>query len=343
MDDSELERTPNPFSAFAESRVHSRRNLASTAKFLICSIALFCVVTVGQVYFQRARLAEIVNSFSGSTTAEKVEHLQQLQASGVTGIDGIVAAIADEQPEVSALAVNLLSEMNHQWMTLPTEQLSERRCVFADSLVKVSKQIGDKTDPRWASVQSLARRAAQDLIDSADAVNEQTYETLMRIIASDSGEPFDPPQRDIAVAKPLPIDLVDHAAAGWTDWPPTSTTPALYRRSVATLNSDPHSTAILRQTDGNDTSADAEARLVKPAFRPAATLADQAQRGKRGDMQSTPYWITQLESASRLVRMRAVTELGTRGDEQAISALRSHLKTESDHTVAIRIRQRLEM
>ena len=140
-----------------------------------------------------------------------------------------------------------------------------------------------------------------------------------------------------------PIDLVDNAGAGWTDWPPTSTTPSLYRRSVATLNSDPHPTVVLRQTDENDTGADAEARLLKPAFRPAATLADQSQQGKRVDMQSTSYWITQLESASRLVRMRAVMELGTRGNEQAISALRSHLKTESDHTVAFRIRQRLEM
>lgn len=353
MDDSELERTPNPFSAFADSRPQSRRNLAAAAKLLLAAIAIFCVVVISQVYLQRARLTDILNGFSTQSTNQKLDHLRHLQASGVEGIRGIVAAIADDQPEVSSSAVEMISELNHDWTTLPTDQMRECRLAFADALVKVSKQIDDPADPRWARIHTLARLAAEDLIGLPDAENEAAFRSLMQIIGDDSKDSIALHSQSVATAQPLPMDWVEQTGTDWTDWPPASLAPTLYRRKVATLRSDNEPSVLSQQADDADHSSVSAARLLKPTFRPAATLADHAQQTQSSDVQSsdvqssnvqsTEYWITQLESLSRLVRLQAVTELGVRGDQQAIRALRTHQKTESDPTVALRIRKRLDL
>jgi hypothetical protein len=343
MDDSELERIPNPFSAFAESRGQTRRSFVSAGKLLLYAIALFGIVMFGQVTLQRAKLAGIIDAFTDQTTTEKLLHLRKLQASdGTSAISGIVSAIADDQPTVSALAAELMLELNQQWMALPTEQLIERRAVFVDALVELSGQITDTTDPRWTRMQTLARCAAQNLIDSADGGQDPSARALMRLLADGSPDPTDRPDDALAVSDPLPVDLVDGAGASWTDWPPTSSTPTLYRSTVATLDADRAPTVVLQQPAESVSSGDRGARLLRPQFRPAATLADQARQRQPNDARSTAYWIAQLESGSRLVRMRAVTELGARNDQQALSALRSHVDTETDQSVAHLIRQRLE-
>ncbi|QDV46493.1 hypothetical protein Enr13x_64020 [Stieleria neptunia] len=343
MDDYELERTPNPFSAFAESRNQSRRHFASTAKYLTFAFVLFGIVTAAQVYLQRARLAEIVSGFSQLTTAEKLAQLERLKTSGIDGIPGIVAAIADEKPEVSARSAELLEDLSRQWMTLPSEQLAERRFIFADQLAAVSGTISDAQDPRWIRVQELARLAARDLLDSGCAENDATYRRLMQVIATESTAPGHPPRDAIAeTGQPLPIDLVDHEAAGWTDWPPTSTTPTLYRRTVATLDPIEPSDVVLNQPADNEGSVRSDARLLKPRFRPATTLADQTKQRKTGDVDSTSYWIAQLQSPSPFVRKGAVTELAKRGDRSSLAALRQHFQHESDETIRQQIHSRLE-
>jgi hypothetical protein len=145
----------------------------------------------------------------------------------------------------------------------------------------------------------------------------------------------------MAADEPLPIDSVDIAAARWTDWPPTSSTPTLFRRDVATIDAIGDPNVVLRQTDHSDQPDPSEPRLLRPTLRPASTLAEQSKHIT--DVQSTSYWIAQLDSPSRLVRMKAVTELGNHGDRHAIKALRNHLNTESDHSVALLIRKRLDL
>ena len=101
------------------------------------------------------------------------------------------------------------------------------------------------------------------------------------------------------------------------------------------------SDVVLRQTDRLNQTDSSEARLLKPTVRPASTLADLPRQVE--NEQSTSYWIAQLDSFSRLVRKRAVTELCKRGDQQTLDALRDHLKSESDHTIALLIRKRLAL
>ncbi|WP_147866619.1 HEAT repeat domain-containing protein [Stieleria maiorica] len=368
MDDDELERTPNPFSAFAESRNQTRRHFASTAKYLIGAFVLFGIVTAGQVYLQRARLAEIISGFSQLSTAEKLDQLQRLQASGVDGIPGIVAAVVDEKPEVSARSAELLQDLSRQWVTLPADQLAQRRFIFADQLAAVSGKLTDFRDPRWIHVQDLARLAARDLIDSGCAENDATYRRLMQVIAIEIAPPLNPSAQDalaqeksatdmsagettaagssrdsIAAAdQPLPIDLADNAAAGWTDWPPTSTTPTLYRRTVATLDPMDRSEVMLQQAAESNATAIPEARLLKPRFKPAATLVDQSKQRLTNDTESTSYWITQLGSPSPFVRKGAVTELGKRGDAASLAALRGHFQRETDPKIRQLINSHLE-
>lgn len=352
MDDSELERTPNPFSAFAQTRAQSRRHLAASAKLLLFAIGLFCVLTVGQVYLHRAKLSGIVERFSQGSPAEKLQHLEQLHASDVDGIVGLVAALSDEKPEVSEMAADMLADFNRKWTTLPAEMAAERRSVFADSLATVASKLDDKSDARWIRVQTLAHRAAQDLIDASCGDDDPTYRALMTVIAADGARPIDAvPDRD-AGDRPLPIDLVDQAGSSWTQWPPTqwpptsntptSNTPTLVRRQVATLGTmDDEQQVVLNQIDTAESEMENAATLLRPRIRPAATLADQSRQAAEVVSHSTSYWMTQLASGSRWVRMQAVAELVKRGDDQAISALRVHLESERDAEIVSRIHQQL--
>lgn len=338
MDDSELERIPNPFSAFAESRDQSKRHFFATVKYLLIAIVLFTVVTVGQVYLHRARLAKLLNGFSSGTTADKLEQLQQLQSSGVDGLPGIVAAVADEKLEVSAAATEMLVDWNRQWITLPAQQMAEARFVFADQLALVSTKVLDPTDPRFDRIQDLARLAARDLIDSGCSEDDTTYLRLMEVIAIEPSSQVSASPENVADESPLPIELVENAGASWTDWPPTSTTPTLYRREVATLDSMDSSAVILQQPTGGDRSGGGDARLLKPKFHPAATLVEQSNRPRPLEVESTSYWVTQLKSGSPLVRMGAVTELARSGSRQGTEALEAQLRIEPD----FKIRQQIE-
>lgn len=340
MDDSELQRTPNPFSAFAETRVQSRRHLAASAKLLLFAIGLFCVLTVGQVYLHRAKLSGIVEGFSQGSPAEKLQSLDQLYASDVDGIAGLVAALSDQKPEVSAMAADRLADLNRQWTTLPAEMAAERRSVFADSLATVASKLDDKSDARWTRIQTLAHRAAQGLIDASCGDDDPAYRALMKVIAADGSRPIDAVPERPAGDRPLPIDLVDHAGSSWTQWPPTSTTPTLVRRQVASLGTmEDQNHVVLNQIDTAVSEMENGATLLRPRIRPAATLADQSRQAAEVESHSTSYWTAQLDSGSRWVRLQAVTELVKRGDDQAISALRMHLENERDTEIVSRIHQ----
>ncbi|MCA9138528.1 MAG: hypothetical protein KDB00_17270, partial [Planctomycetales bacterium] len=206
MDDSELQRTPNPFSAFAATRAESRRHLAASAKWLLIAIGLFCVLTISQVYLHRAKLSGIVNGFSQQSSTEKVRQLEQLHASDMDGIDGLVSALCDEKTDVSAMAAEMLADLNRQWTTMPADRAAERRTVFANALERVASQLDDRTDSRWVQIQSLAHHAAQNLIDSSCRIDDPAYQSLMKVIAADESRPSDTLSDVSTSGNPLPID-----------------------------------------------------------------------------------------------------------------------------------------
>jgi hypothetical protein len=153
---------------------------------------------------------------------------------------------------------------------------------------------------------------------------------------------------------PLPVELTGPQSASWTDWPPTPLAPRLYRRSVATLNVEDEPTVVLSQlgepesdtlkqsSRANDSDGESDARIVKPSYRPVGTLREQPMRVPGGTTETADYWIAQLDSPSRHVRLRAVTELARRGDAACRQALREQLAEENDHGVAFRIRSFLD-
>ncbi|MCO8122699.1 hypothetical protein NHH03_13205 [Stieleria sp. TO1_6] len=358
MDDSELERMPNPFSTFADSRAKSRKNLFSAVKFLGLAVLLFCAVTFGQVHWKQLRVSQLLDRFQSRSAGEKLAGLRQLQASGAAGIDGIVAAVADDNPQVSKLAAETLSEMKKQWLTLPTSQRTKCRQRLSQSLARVCNQLDQKNDHRWPRLQQLAQACAQELLESApgadsgtlSAADQQSYQTLMQIVANAAAPALPVAQ---ATTGPLPIDSLAGAGTHWTDWPPTSSAPTLFRRSVTTLSAVEPQQVVLSQTEQPQTEQpqpgqapshqdQPEPELVRPQFQAAATLAEQTRQQESSSVQSTEYWIAQLQSTSRRVRLHAVVQLGQRDDPHAIRALRDQLRVETDHTVAFRIRERLE-
>ncbi|MCA9138533.1 MAG: HEAT repeat domain-containing protein, partial [Planctomycetales bacterium] len=184
--------------------------------------------------------------------------------------------------------------------------------------------------------------AAQNLIDSSCRIDDPAYQSLMKVIAADESRPSDTLSDVSTSGNPLPIDLVDQAGASWTDWPPRSTTPTLVQRQVATLGTIENANKVVLQQIGDaGGSATTEATLLRPRIRPARTLADQSIPDGAADAHPISYWATQLASGSRWVRMQAVTELGRRGDSEALVVLEKHLEIETDAEVVAKIQQRL--
>lgn len=373
MDDSQFERMPNPFSPFAQERTHRRRHLLSTAKLLLVTVALFALASAGQAYLHRAKLTGLLADFAHSGKHEKIGQLEQMRASGAVGIPGIVAAVGDRSDDVSIHACEMLCEMGPQWNTLPTDQRVACQKAFADALAELSEKLAASSgsealeDPRLQRAESLARQAVCQWMPLEGATpndssgQSEVAGTLTEIIARFPADPEVTANARDASKSPLPIELTSTDAASWTDWPPTSTAPKLYRRSVATLDVTTEQAPALGQWSSDavpsvqraadedpadrDESAerdDADVQLVKPNYRTAVSLDESPRRVPGGTTVNVQYWVTQLKSPSRHVRLRAVTELGRRQDAEAMSALRDHLPNESDHGVAFRIRQIFE-
>ncbi len=365
MDDSEFQRMPNPFSPFAQEHAHRRRNLFSSVKLLLAAVALFAVATASQAYLHRARLTELVGEFSRGSKAEKFERLEQLRSSGAEGIAGLVAALGDQDADVAEQAFGILMEAGPRWGTLPLDQRRGYQATFAAALLQLAetmdrdKEMDRDNDPKTERVQTLARQAiSQWLAVDPASPDDDRHQVIRKMLAEvlQHGQSAALAQRDAETLEqgPLPIEWADGDAASWTDWPPTPLAPKLYRRTVATLDVTDQPAVVLSQfeepaadvgrqpTRPSDDQPAAEARIVKPSYQPADSLREQPLRVPGGTTETADYWVAQLDSPSRNVRLRAVTELARRGDAACRRALREHLAGEPDHGVAFRIRKVLD-
>lgn len=241
MDDRELDNRPNPFEIFSHPAASRRRSLASAIKFFFGTAFLFCVVTVSQLYWKQSRVSGLLDSFSAKTSTEKIDDLNEFEEAGEAGIEGLVTALADDQPAVHESALELLSDIQMRWLTLPSQDLANRRQRLSDAILKQASQCRDDRSARFLRLKRLAHTVAQQALDSNHdntpphiaAINDIVFSRLMHIAAHPASQTrqtiADNSQNNAEIVDanpPLPIER-----ANWTDWPPAAndTNVALYR------------------------------------------------------------------------------------------------------------------
>ncbi len=109
----------------------------------------------------------------------------------------------------------------------------------------------DGNDPQLQRVHVLADQAARDLIAAGRPTDDTAYQTLMSVLADPDAvsQPLNPTDGVLAgaAAEPLPLDLAGDAGAAWTDWPPTASTPSLYRPHIDSVATLPTRGVVLQQ------------------------------------------------------------------------------------------------
>ncbi len=371
MDDRELNNKPNPFEVFSHPAASRRRSLASAVKFFVGTAFLFCVVTASQLYWKRIHLSELVDGFSTKSSAEKIDHLSEFEKAGEAGIDGLVTALADDQPAVHEAALELLSDVQMHWLTLPSEELANRRQRLAEAIVEQARRCRDDRSARFRRLKRIAHTVAQQALDSnhektapgVAAINDVVFSQLMHVKPSQSEQALSDSEL-VEANVPLPIDQM--AQANWTDWPPTANESGvgLYRAQSKTNETRPNSIPSAPATNNPATSNDgsqpadltphgqviaaqfmstpdtnapaSSARLVRP------TYGVQSVEAIRTDRSAVDAWIDRLASPSRFTRLKAVERLSGIGDAQSIIALRLQVQRETDQIVAYRMREAIE-
>ncbi|KAA5545177.1 hypothetical protein FYK55_05745 [Roseiconus nitratireducens] len=411
MDDFDFNRTPNPFSVFADERERSRRSLLSAVRFLMVVIVLSAAAGLGHHCWQRFQVQRLSRDFASQDVNEKLDGLRQLGAYDAVGIETVVLAVADESPQVSELAFQLTNQSLKSWTTLPAETVTKRRTALVAAIERACLQLGTQTsDERSRRLQRLGQTLVEDLLAEIDSgaasglegADEKEMATLDRaraIVAGDWSRTGTGPspaasRDDVAEAglkrlpsvalspakRPLPLDSMGEAGASWSQWPPeagATGAPRLYRANVTTLRPLAADDVILSQAaaPAADHSRPKErfdapsptigtalpstgkpAKIVKPGFH--ATVPEATSPRTTESRSGDPNAVTatkgvdaagdatspadRLNSPSRFDRMRAVAELAGQGDPESERLLRQRLKSESDQTVALRIRKVLE-
>ena len=338
MDDREFDRLPNPFAPFANEKRQSKQDLVSALKWFALVTVLFVIVTAGQHYFRRFRQSGLVAAFDRADSQQKIQQLARFAQSSNDPIGNITAALGDPDANVSNAAANLLSGMRHQWSTLAPDEACYRRKRFAAELDKVISQIDTRDDRRLAPIRTLAHLVAQDMIGTDGVDDRESYQILMRAMSVGKLEPSDEQVSTIA-RRPIPMDSVGEIPASWTDWPPPSTQSSDSRSHQTVLSIEGQS-PILGQVDSQAASTGLEPRLIRPTI----DLEPQTESAIKQDAAAKPvgqaalgHWIRELNSPSRLARLKAVNELAEIGNDSALVALRMRLQIESNSTVVDQI------
>jgi hypothetical protein len=375
MDDLDFQNTPNPFSAFAQSQQQSRRSLRSAAKLLGISLVLFAILVTGQETWKRLRVESWTTSFPRKSVDEKLDMIDRLRAAGLPGIRGLVLAVSDPDPEVAKKAYHAVESMRQEWTTQPAADVRRRRLELARCLAEAvpAENASPGGKPRADDAQSarpdhvpnawirqLADAVAADSSTGGFEASDDATTEKMRIAVeemmnanttSTSETSMDSQPRD---PHSIPRDAVELTQNAWTDWPPTeieSATPKLYQPEVSRIDVTDEPQNIHAQVKSTADS-NAGIKLLKPRIATAQTLAEIKSSPETSAFTDQPdsnreHWIAQLRSPSRLVRLRAITELraaveqGTDPDAATVRALKDQLAEESDSTVADRLQQTL--
>ena len=363
MDDTEFDRIDNPFAAFADRSGQTRRSVVSTCKFLALTVALFAVVTAAQAYLHQTRINSLVDGFADQSRTEKMATLRSLLAAGPDGIGGLTAALADEDPSVAELAGELICDLERGWTTLPALRQERLRQSLAESLADVANGLPADDSIGRQRIERFARRQSEKWMSTLASnpttapAKAETLRTLLSIIGEH-------PTRSQAILpagglsignSPLPLDQATAGREHWTDWPPRSETPKLYRPQITAI--PPQSSVVLAQPsthmDSTDdqavTAAGAEmqmqaaspdAELLRPTVAAVNRLRDRENLEHLTPGQAVAVWTRQLSSPNRFLRKQAVQELLKLNTPAAATALRDHLP-DADPGVASMIRRGL--
>lgn len=363
MDDAEFDRIDNPFAAFADRSGQTRRSVVSTCKFLALTVALFAIVTAAQAYLHQYRISSLVDGFADQSRTEKMATLRSLQAAGPDGIAGLTAALADKDPGVAELAGELICDLERGWTTLPALRQERFRQSLAESLASVANGLSPDDSIGRQRIERLARRQSEKWMSTlasnqtTSPAQTETLRTLLAIIGeTPARSPTNSPAGGMSnLNSPLPLDQVAAGQEHWTDWPPRSETPKLYRPQITTLQ--PQSSVVLAQasTDVGATSdpavtlagaemqtqsASPSAELLRPTVAAVSRLRDRDDLEHLAPEEAVAVWTGQLASPNRFLRKQAVHELLKLNNPAAAAALRNHLPN-ADPGVASMIRRGL--
>ncbi|MEO1527815.1 MAG: hypothetical protein AAFX06_20485, partial [Planctomycetota bacterium] len=206
MENLDLQSTPNPFSAFADSeRNRSRRNLWSAAKLLGTSVALFCVVVIGQQIWNDADLVPWMSTRSGAPTNATLQKLCRGAELEPNRIDLVVAAIASEDTERSRLGFQAIETARNEWVTLPTGQRQQNRHSLALALQRTADKLRvPANDERHQRLLKLADAIVQEVL--AESSLRETNSPL----PSPDAETFDIAMTLVTAADQVMDRFADH-------------------------------------------------------------------------------------------------------------------------------------
>ena len=367
----------NPFSAFAQSQNRSRKSLISAIRLLVAAMVGFVVVAVGNVWWQQQRVDSLIDGFPLQSHDEKLRRLDQLTENRTQSVGALVAAIADTDDEVSERAFEVLCEMRKGWPALPDQDVVEQRSELADALaVSIARLTGTPQRMQAQRMRTLAHLLAEDILASSSQIDPatetpqaevtQAYYTAVDVATPKAQvnqnrqpelhQPATEVNRAIIVPvnrwrEPLPIHAVERSGFRADEQPSNekTLTPQLYRRTVATVSeSSKHANVLAQIGAGADELMDApqnvsltveETELIKPMKQLVETFAPQDTVSVTHEGDSSSYWLAQLASESKFVRLRAVSELTKHMNDEIESELRAYLPDENDTIVAYRIRR----
>ncbi|MEO1618614.1 MAG: hypothetical protein AAFV88_22380 [Planctomycetota bacterium] len=337
MEDDKFDGMENPFSIFTQSHQQNRKNLVGTLKTFFGVFALIGLITVLQIYRSRSDISRFVSGFGDQGLSEKLARLEQWQPSENGSLVPLVAALADPQPQVRELASERIKQSWSSWRTLPPSEITRRREICAVALSKVAPHLPESAEPNF---QKTVETLAGDLAWTGLADSPRATQVLSSLLLSfNDSDPAPDSVRDASNLASQPVHLPDSDAAAWTDWPPTTTTPRLYRpRAVV---------ASVAQNPGG-ASPSPERHTLEPVLGQHAEFESPNESNVRPSqaaaiddaIHKNPY-ASALGHPSRRSRLWAVAELAEDGNAEAQVLLERRLLVEEDPIVSYRIRMAL--
>ncbi|MEM6469753.1 MAG: hypothetical protein AAF802_09400 [Planctomycetota bacterium] len=331
MEDSGIDQIPNPFSVFAQPEKHRQRQF----KWILNVAGLLVLVagfTAAQLYRSDWNGALAIIEFGDRHQIEDVAQVESWQAESDGSLRPLVLALVDRDDRVRVAAAKRIEREWASWRTLPKSQMHRRQAALAEDFAElVSLRSGEEPVGSYKLVRRLVERLAED-VSWTDGERNAVAGRIFLALLSD-GSPNESTIDEDAVAGQDPrhsaIEMPNHIASAWTEWPRRSNAPRIYKPGAQIPRL---STQQLPPILGQTTSARGPAAPVAVDGRSAAESRSVAESG------SLRRWTDQLGSPSRIVRRKAIEELSKSNEPHVRDLLAKALAVETDPTLASQIR-----
>lgn len=340
--------TDNPFAAKPRrERPPSREAFVSAIKFLL----LIAIAVAGTLMItaqsRRWLVARLTADFGAAAPAEKQTRLIQLAHLGTAGIQPLVAALADQNPQVARSAYELLVESQQDWKQLPPPVRRRYQQALIDALRVAAVQVpADRTGWGTQLLQQavladgqLSGQADQDLYRQATAV-------IDRLALTERGGPGEPDRSNADVEVPTRVAARQPTIEGTRAKRPDSVNPETETNPEAMRdrsNTDPPATTDGKPGGGNSIYRSGGTVRLRPVVAgEPADLRDLRQHSQSmpldASIQSVAHVVdsplTSLDDPSVMkflgsphsaLRQRAETELQRRGFDRTQISIAARL------------------